>query len=322
MTEILVPPDDQQRKRPSSRVLAQLLGEPVPLVHTERIAQAQEWLDESAALIRKADEAVAAGNVARAQELTTEAAAYELGGTLRACTPRQLDALRREAWADLAAIDEEERAADRLCGGGLASLIFQLLRRLLAWLFKVDIGGSGPPERAAVDVVKPVVLDAISAEQRARLDAAAHAEYFKINQKNLREAGRRKVDLDAVRRVESLLSGCAERAVDRLPAARIAVDVAAGYTAALAEWERQQRQGQTLAQIAKSKTNAKPLTTAEIEERQKVRADLIFRVAETHGMTFSDEKKRELFQALREQDKRQEEQADDQDQVRQRGSKG
>lgn len=168
--------EERIRHRPSAAVMAALLGEPVPVDWRQRLDQADGWRAEGQKRLAEAEAVKRAGQAEEAQRVKNEAAAYELCGVLRRCSPRQLEALRREAWTELAGPStEEERAADETLGqGGLARLVTKLLSLLLHWLFGIQLS-IGQPEsarRQAVDMVMPIVLDAIGGEQQARHQAA------------------------------------------------------------------------------------------------------------------------------------------------------
>ncbi|MEJ6001053.1 hypothetical protein [Paucibacter soli] len=238
MSEILVPGEDnkpdQQRHRPSSRVIAQLLGEPVPLDYPERLAQAQAWRDKAQKDLTSAEAAQRAGHFELAQQLTGQAAATELAATLRAATPRQLDAMRREAWAEIVAVDEEERAGDRFAGqGGLALLLVSLIRRLVAWLFGVDILATDADKGQADADVKASILEALDLEGAARVEQraelAARDEYTALKRSNASAARGARVDVAIVNRIAGLLTGDNEKFSAWLPALRVAVPVAIEY---------------------------------------------------------------------------------------------
>lgn len=286
MSEFLVPADDnkpdQQQHRPSSRLIAQLLGEPVPLEFSERLAQAQAWRDKAQKDLAGADAARRAGHFELAQQLTGQAAGTELAATLRAATPRQLDALRREAWAELTAVDEEERAGDRFAGpGGLAGLLVQLIRRLVTWLLGVDILASGAQKSQADSNVKASILEALGlegaarAEQRAEL--AARDEYIALKRSNTMPAIRAGVDVAIVDRVAGLLTGDSDKFAAWLPALRVAVPVAIEY--------------------AKRRPHMRGSTEFE-------RAEVIFEAAAAHGLHVPTEQRQALVEQMIARDRR------------------
>ena len=289
MSEILVPADDnkpdQQQHRPSSRVIAQLLGEPVPLNFPERLAQAQAWRDKAQKDLAGADAARRAGHFELAQQLTGQAAATELAATLRAAAPRQLDALRREAWAELTAVDEEERAGDRFAGpGGLAGLLVQLIRRLVAWLLGVDILASGAEKGQADANVKASILEALDLEGAARVEHGAELagrdEYTALKRSNTSAAVRAGVDVAIVDRIAGLLTGDSEKFAAWLPALRVAVPVAIEYA------------------------KRRPLMKFPTEFE---RAEVIFEAAAAHGLHIPTEQRKALVEQMIARDSRGEE---------------
>jgi len=286
MSEILVPNDDnkpdQQRRRPSSHVIAQLLGQPVPLDYPERLAQAQAWRDKAQKDLAGADAARRAGHLELSQQLTGQAAATELAATVRAATPRQLDALRREAWAELSAVDEEERAGDRFAGqGGLAGLLVSLIRRLVAWLFGVDILAI-PAEKDQADAnLKISILEALDLEGAARVEQRteldARDEYLALKRSNTSAAVRAGVDVAIVDRIAGLLTGDSEKFSAWLPALRIAVPVAIEYS--------------------KRRPHLKFPTEFE-------RAEVIFDAAASHGLHIPVEHRETLVEQMIARDRR------------------
>lgn len=174
-----------QAHRPSPQVLAELIGQhrsPPPNAWRDRLDQAQSLRDKAQMLLAQSSAAQQAGHQDKAAELVQQAAAHEIAGTLRAMTPRQLDALSREAWAEIAASTDEEREAELRLGVSLLDVVRALLRKLVLWLTfnQVDIGGpvaaaSTQQKRAAEEGALDMLRAGINAELANRADARGQA---------------------------------------------------------------------------------------------------------------------------------------------------
>ncbi|MBA4340873.1 MAG: hypothetical protein C0423_01840 [Methylibium sp.] len=259
---------DTETQKPSSKVMAQLLGEPVPLDWRDRLDQAQSWRDRGQMLLAQARAAQLENDRQRAADLVQEAAAHEMAGTLRCLSDRQLEAFGREAWSEMAAQTEDERLQGSI--ESLMQLVRELVRRILLILSlgQLDIGSTMGHAHVQADVVDLAVKDAIQAELQTRAaereaERAAQAEVLQIRDHRAPEA----VDPGQVDHVETFLAGEPQRWADWLPVTRVALKVTEDYVTA---WEANPSMG--------------------FDET----AQIIFDAAERHGLELDEERRAEL----------------------------